>query len=127
MLFAFEVFSTAAGEKLMPLMEESTGRTTSEIKDFSPGLLSLIFTLLKVVPALLVSLSIGILILLYGPFKSHKKWAGIAIFSPLIFWFIAAIFIYKEQPAAPWWLWLVLLLLVILALLLTVTDKKKIS
>lgn len=121
-LFAFEVFSTAAGGKLLPLMENSTGRSTSEINNFSPGLLSFILTLLKVIPALLVSLNIGILILLYGPFKRHKKWAGLAIFTPLIFWLLSAIFIYKAQPEAPWQLWLVLLILVVLALILTATD-----
>ena len=126
LLFAFEVFFTAANGKLMPLMEESTGKTTSEIKDFSPGLLSFIFTLMKVIPSLLFSLSIGTLILLYGPFRRKKKWATTAVFIPLTVWLISAILIYKSQVAAPWQIWLVLLILVVLALLLTVTDKKKI-
>lgn len=126
LLFAFEVFSTATGGKLMPLMEESIGKSTSEINAFSPVLLSFIFTLLKVIPALLFSLIMGVLILLYGPFKTDKKWASIAIFTPLIFWLISAIFIYRALEAAPWQLWLILLILVILALTLSLTDKKKI-
>lgn len=125
LLFAVEVFFTAASGELMPLMEESTGRTTSEIKEFSPGLLSFIFTLMKIIPSLLGSLSIGILILLYGPFKRGKKWATSAIFIPLIFWLLSAILIYSQQTAAPWEIWLALLVLVALALLLTGTDKKK--
>ena len=127
LVFAVEVFFTAASGKLMPLMEESTGRTASEIKEFSPGLLAFIFTLMKIIPSLLSSLSIGILILLYGPFKNGKKWATIAIFVPLIFWLLSAILIYTQQAAAPWQIWLVLLILVTIALLLTVTDKKKSS
>lgn len=126
LLFAFEVFYTAAGGGFMPLMEDSIGKTSSEIKEFSPALLSFIFTLMKVIPALMVSLSTAILILLYGPYKSSKRWASFAIFFPLILWLISAIFIYKKQATAPWQIWLVLLLLVFLALLLTWTDKKQI-
>lgn len=125
LLFAFEVFFTAASGELMPLMEESTGRATSEIKSFSPALLNFILSLMKIIPALLCSLSTGILILLYGPFKRRKLWASFAVFIPLIFWLISAILIYKELAAAPWQIWLILLVLVLLALLLTVTDKKK--
>ena len=126
LLFAFEVLYMAASGQLMPLMEESTGKTTSDINDFSPGLLSFVFTLMKVIPSLLVSLSLGVLILLYGPFKRKRKWATAAIFIPLSLWLICAILIYRAQAAAPWQLWLILLILVLFALLLTLTDKKKI-
>ena len=125
LLFAFEVFFTAAGGELMPLMEDSIGKSTSDVEQFSPALLSFIFTLLKVIPALLLSLTIGIVILIYGPFRRGRKWASIGIFTPLIIWLLSATFIYREQAAAPWQLWLVLLVFVVLALVLTLTDKRK--
>jgi hypothetical protein len=125
LLFAFQVFSTALGGEMMPLMEASVGKTTSEINSFSPALLGFIFTLMKVIPAVLLSLNVGILILLYGPFKRNKKWALFAVYFPLILWLISAIFIYKAQASAPWQLWLILLILVLLALILTITESRK--
>ena len=124
LLFAFEVFYTATGGELMPLMEENVGHNSSEINESSPGLLSLLLTLLKVIPALLISFSVGLLILIYGPFIRNKKCAIAAIFAPLTVWLISATLIYREQAAAPWQLWLILLILVVLVLLLTLTEKK---
>lgn len=125
LLFSFEVFRNASSQELMPLMEESIGKTASEINDFSPALLTFIFTLMKVIPSLLFSFNIGILILLFGPFRRSKKWASAAIFIPLIVWLTSAILIYRELAAAPWQLWLVLLILVALALILTLTDNRR--
>jgi hypothetical protein len=127
LLFAFQVFATALNGEIMPLMEASVGKTTSEINSFSPALLGFIFTLMKVIPAVLLSLNVGILILLYGPFKRNKKWALFAVYVPLFVWLISAIFIYKAQASAPWQLWLILLILVLLALILTITDRTKMT
>lgn len=107
LLYAFEVFTMAQSEKLMPLRDENIGKSTSEIKEFSPAMLKFIFTPIKIVVALLLSLSVGILILLYGPFKKNHKWASISIFTPLIIWMISAILIYKQGAAAPWQIWMV--------------------
>lgn len=48
----------ASSGNLMPLMEESIGKTTSEINDYSPELLKFIFTPIKVISALLLSLTV---------------------------------------------------------------------
>ncbi len=127
LLFAFEIFAMANIGKLMPLMEESIGKTTAEIDEYSPELLSFIFTPIKIIAALLFSLVIGILILVYGPFKKNLKWASIAIFTPLLFWLASATLIYKSQASAPWQIWLILLVFVIVALVLTLKEKESAS
>ena len=124
-VFAFVIFSMAGSGNLMPLMEESIGKTTTELRDYSPELLQFIFTPIKVISALLFSLSTGILILVYGPFRSNKKWATLSIFTPLMLWLILAIWIYSMQSSAPWQIWLVLLVLVAIAFVLTLTEKDK--
>ncbi len=125
LVFAFEVFTMANSGKLMPLMEENIGKTTSEINNYSSKLLQFIFTPIKVVSALIFSLTIGLLLLLYGPFKKNQKWATIAIFIPVITWLILAVWIYSSQSSAPWQIWFILLILVLIALAITLTDKKK--
>ena len=125
LLFAGEVFMMANSGKLMPLMEENIGKTTSEINQYSPELLKFLFTPIKVVSALLLSLTTGILLMLYGPFRKNKEWATISIFTPLIVWLILAIWIYNSQTSAPWQIWLILLILVLIALTLILTERKK--
>ncbi len=125
LLFAGEVFVMANSGKLMPLMEQNIGKTTSEIREYSPELLQFLFTPIKAVSALLFSLTIGVLLVLYGPFRKNVKWATISIFIPLIVWLILAIWIYSSQSSAPWQIWLVLLVLVLIALAVNFTDKKK--
>lgn len=125
LLFAFEVFMMANSGRLMPLMEENIGKTTAEISNYSPELMSLMFTPIKATSALIFSLSIGILIMLYGPFRKNMKWASTSIFTILLVWLSAALLIYSSQPNAPWQVWLVLLLLVIIAFLLDLADKRK--
>ncbi len=127
LLFAFEVFNMVNSGKLMPLMEENIGKTTAEINDYSPELLQLVFTPIKVVSALIFSFTLALLFLIYGPFKRGLKWSTISIFTPLIVWLILAILIYSSQSSAPWQIWLILLILVLIALALTLTEKKKSS
>ncbi len=125
LVFAFEIFTMANSGNLMPLMEDSIGKTTLEIKEYSPELLQFIFTPIKVISALLFSFTIGILVLLYGPFKKNMKWATYSIFTPLMIWLILAILIYSSQPSAPWQIWLILFVLAFIALILTLTEKNK--
>ncbi len=124
LLFAGEVFVMANSGKLMPLMEQNIGKTTSEIREYSPELLQFLFTPIKAVSALLFSLTIGVLLVLYGPFRKNAKWATISTFIPLIVWLILAIWLYSSQSSAPWQIWLVLLVLVLIALAVNLTDKK---
>lgn|SRR5690606_5391402 len=98
LLFAGEIFPMASSGNLMPVMEQNIGKTSAELREYSPALLSVFFTSIKAVSALLFSLSVGILLLIFGPFKKRKKWASIAIFTILFVWLIPAIFIYYVQP-----------------------------
>lgn len=124
LLFAAEVFLMAYSQQLMPLMEESIGKTSVEIMDYSPELMSFMFTPIKAMSALLFTLSVGILIMLYGPFRKGQKWASFTIFPMLILWLTSAIVIYLGQPGAPWPVWLILLILVFIALILDYTNQK---
>lgn len=124
LVFAAEVFIMANAGKLMPLMEQNIGKTTSEIHEYSPELVQFLFTPMKAVSALLLSLTVGILLVLYGPFRKNAKWARISVFTPLILWLVLAIWIYSNQASAPWQIWLVLLVLVLIALALSLTEKR---
>ncbi len=115
LLFAGEIFTMASSGNLMPVMEENIGKTSADLREYSPALLSVFFTSIKAVSALLLSLSVGILILVYGLFRKGGKWASIAIFALLLFWLIPAIFIYYVQPNSPWLLWVFLLGLVLIS------------
>ena len=86
LLFAAEIFSMAGSGNLMPVMEQNIGKTTAEIKEFSPTLLSVFFTSIKAVSALLLSLSVGILLLIYGPYRKKRKGASKVIYALLIVW-----------------------------------------
>lgn len=123
-LFAAEIFVMANTGDLIPVMEENIGKTSNEVQEFSPGLIPMFFTPVKALAALLFSFSVGILILVYGPYRKGIRWATISIFSMLFLWLIPAMVIYYLQPNAPWPLWASLLLLVVIALLLQLTDKK---
>ena len=123
LLFAAEIFIMANSGKLMPLMEENIGKSTSEIRQYSPELVQFLFTPIKAVSALLLSLSVVVLLVLYGPFRKNAKWANCSVFTPLIVWLISAIWIYSSQSSAPWQIWLVLLVLVLVALALTLTER----
>ncbi len=125
LLFAGEIFTMASSGNLMPVMEQNIGKTSAELREYSPALLSVFFTSMKAVSALLFSLSLGILILIYGPFRNRKKWASITIFTMLSAWLIPAIFIYYVQPNAPWLLWVVLLVMVGISIILEILENKK--
>lgn len=125
LLFAGEIFSMASSGNLMPVMEQNIGKTSAELREYSPALLSVFFTSIKAVSALLLSLCVGSLILIYGPFRKNRKWASIVLFPMLFVWLIPAILIYYVQPNAPWLLWVVLLGLVLISLILEILDKKK--
>lgn len=124
MLFAAEIFMMANGGELFPAMEENIGKTSEELREFSPNLIAVLFTPVKALAALLLSLCVGILILVYAPFRRGEKWATLCIFSMLFLWLVPAFFIYYAQPNAPWLLWLILLLLVCIALGLELMEKK---
>ena len=123
LLFAVEIFIMASSGKLFPVMEEAIGKTTEELQEYSPGLLSLLFTPIKALAALLMSFTIGILIMIYGPFRKNRKWASVCIFTMLFGWLISAFMIYYAQPNAPFMLWIFLLVLVVIALILVLTNK----
>ncbi len=125
LLFAFEIFLMANSGNLMPVMEQNIGKTSAQINEYSPSLLSVFFTSIKAVSALMLSLSLGILILVYGPFRKSRKWASIVIYAMLFVWLIPAFFIYYVQPNSPWLLWLVLLGLVLISLILEIIENKK--
>ena len=125
LLFAGEIFTMALSGNLMPVMEQNIGKTSAELRAYSPALLSVFFTSVKAVSALLFSLSVGILMLIYGPFRRKRKWASIVIFSLLFVWLIPAVFIYYSQPNAPWMLWVALLVLVVISLVLETMENKK--
>lgn len=125
LLLSFAVFMQANSGVLRPDIEELIGKTTEQVNDFSPGFLQLVFFTFKIMAALIFSLSIGLFILLYGPFKRNLKWSTVSIFTPLIIWLISATIIYSRQPSAPWQMWFALLILVIVAFILTLTDKNK--
>lgn len=55
----------------------------------------------EVVSALLFTLAIGLLILIYGPLKQNLKWSTISVFTPLIIWLVLAIIIYSIETSAP--------------------------
>ncbi len=124
LLFAFEIFLMATSGNLMPVMEQNIGKSSAQIHEYSPALLSVLFTSIKAVSALLLSLSVGILILVYGPFRKSRKWASIVIFAMLFVWLIPAFFIYYVQPDSPWMLWLVILGLVLISLILEIFENK---
>lgn len=124
LLFAVEIFMMANSGELFPVMEENIGKTSEELREFSPNLIAVLFTPVKALAALLLSLSAGILILVYGPFKKGKKWASLCIYSMLFLWLIPAAMIYYAQPNAPWLLWVVLLLLALVSLILELIDRK---
>lgn len=124
LLFAFEIFMVANNGQLLPMMEESIGKTTAEVDQYSPELLQFIFTPIKVTAALLFSLNVGILLLLYFPFRKNREWAAIPLFSLLFLWLLPAIYFYSQQPGAPWQIWAGLLFLVLLALGLYLSRKK---
>lgn len=126
LLFAGEIFSMASSGNLMPVMEQNIGKTSAELRAYSPALLSVFFTSVKAVSALLLSLSVGTLVLIYIPFRKNRKWASTVIFTLLFVWLIPAIFIYSSQPNAPWMLWVSLLVLAVIALLLEVLENKKV-
>lgn len=125
LLFAGEIFIMASSGNLMPVMEQNIGKTSAELREYSPALLSVFFTSIKAVSALLFSLSLGILVLIYGPFRKSRKWASLVLYAMLFVWLIPAIFIYYVQPNAPWLLWVVLLKLVLISLILELLDNKK--
>lgn len=124
MLFAAEIFIMAGSNELFPVMEENIGKTSEEVRDFSPNLIAVLFTPVKALAALLFSLSVGILILVYAPYRRGEKWATICIFSMLFLWLVPAFLIYSAQPNAPWPLWLLLLLLACIAFGLELLAKK---
>ncbi|WP_029038031.1 hypothetical protein [Salinimicrobium xinjiangense] len=126
LLFAGEIFWMASSGNLMPVMEQNIGKTSTELRAYSPGLLSVFFTSIKAVSALLLSISVGILILIYGPFRKQRKWASIVIYALLFVWLIPAILIYSSQPNAPWMLWVALLVLVVISLVLEILESKKV-
>lgn len=80
MLFAAEIFIMAGSNELFPVMEENIGKTSEEVREFSPNLIAVLFTPVKALAALLFSLSVGILILVYAPYRRGEKWAPSAFF-----------------------------------------------
>lgn len=120
-----QVAISAAGGEILPLMEQSIGLTTEEIREFDPALLAFMLTLLKIIAALFFSFTTALLILIYGPFRRGMRWASKAIFVPLTLWLVLAVMIYSSQPGAPWQIWAVLLGLDLVALGLTVSDKNQ--
>lgn len=123
LLFPVEIFMMASSGKLLPVMEESIGKTSEELQEYSPGLLPLLFTPIKALAALLMSFTIGLLIMIYGPFRKNRKWASVCIFTMLFGWLISAFMIYYAQPNAPYMLWIFLLVLVVVAFILVLIDK----
>ncbi len=125
-VFAFEVFLLPSSGNLIPGTEQNIGVPSVEIGESGAPLLSVFyFTSIIAVLTLLLSLSIGIVILVYGPFRKRKKWASLAIFTMLIVWLISAFLIYYIQPHAPRLLWVLLLGLVLIALILEILKIKK--
>lgn len=127
LLFAGEIFTMAVSGNLMPVMEQNIGKTSAELRAYSPTLLSVFFTSMKAVSALLLSLSVGVLILIYGSFRKNRKWASIVIYALLFVWLVPAILIYSSQPNAPWMLWISLLVLVLISLILELLEKKTVN
>jgi hypothetical protein len=124
-LFAFDLFKAGYTQKLLPIMKQTIGRTTEQIKESNPNLLNVFFTVLKVNGALFVSFAVGLIMTISMPFRQEKEWSVPVIFVSLGIWLALAIVIYFPIPNSPLFIWVIAAILTAIAFILSVTVKDK--
>lgn len=124
LLLSLALFLQASSGNLRPEIVENFEKSTGQVIDYSPATQHGFFAM-KWISSLIFSLSIGLLIVLYEPFKRNLKWASVSIFTPLMLFLISTTWIVSIYPPAPWQMFLALLILVVIALMLTLSEKNR--
>ena len=109
-------FGVTVRGALLPPMEEMIGFTTEELNDINPSIVKFIITPISVVSALLLTLSVGLFIMIKGPFKNQASGARKTIFTMLTIWLVLAdIIAFSVFPHGPWPVWSLCTILTIIA------------
>ena len=109
-------FGVVVRGALLPNMEEIIGFTTEELNDINPSIFKFITIPISVVSSLLLTLSIGLFIMIKGPFKNQDSWARKAIFTMLAIWLVLAdVIAFSAFPYGPWPVWSLCTILTIIA------------
>lgn len=123
-LFAFDLSRAGYSEKLLPVMEETIGKTTQQLNESNPNLLTVFFTVLKVNAALFLSFAVALIIAISSPFRKGKTWSIPVIFIPIGIWLILAVVIYLPIPKSPLFIWIIAGVLTIIAFILSFGGNK---
>ena len=109
-------FGVVVRGALLPPMEEMIGFTTEELNDINPSIVKFIITPISVVSALLLTLSVGLFIMIKGPFKNQVSGARKTIFTMLTIWLVLAdVIAFSAFPHGPWPVWSLCTILTIIA------------
>ena len=109
-------FGVTVRGALLPPMEEMIGFTTEELNDINPSIVKFIITPISVVSALLLTLSVGLFIMIKGPFKNQDSGARMTIFTMLTIWLVLGdIIAFSVFPLGPWPVWSLCTILTIIA------------